>query len=223
VAISGIAARLASQVNDVYIAGHWSSSLPLDLLWQREWDGATGRLIDGPTWSWTVAAGTIKTSNQITGDQSQERFAQFLDAKIVLQHETAPYGAVKEASLTVKGRIRQMECQNLQGDIGSQHRWNQDRFKIGRDLHLMFDYYSATGYEGTIDLFEIYHRPSEYSAYDGMQSSSSSGLVLREILPSRAIRKFTRVGTFTCIDARVPGAAVPSPFFGQQEEVIELV
>ncbi|KAF2654018.1 HET-domain-containing protein, partial [Lophiostoma macrostomum CBS 122681] len=102
VAISGVAARLASQVNDMYLAGHWSSSLPHDLLWQRKWDGATCRLFDGPTWSWTVAAGTVKLFKESTDTHSQERIAVFCDAKIELQHEAAPYGAVKQAILTVK-------------------------------------------------------------------------------------------------------------------------
>ncbi|KAM0806286.1 heterokaryon incompatibility protein-domain-containing protein, partial [Usnea florida] len=55
VAISGLAKRVQSCLDDEYLAGLWKGSLPLDLLWYPHWmDGCPRRSSSyrAPTWSW---------------------------------------------------------------------------------------------------------------------------------------------------------------------------
>ena len=118
IAISGIAKRFRSMLNDTYLAGLWSRLLPTQLLWfVRDAKQANGfpakrpPFYRAPSWSWAsvdgeVSAGTVSydgilitvTSTKITPVTDDET-GQVGDGTIVLRGTLFPAGLCRHATI----------------------------------------------------------------------------------------------------------------------------
>lgn len=105
-AISGVASKCGSLINDAYIAGHWMSFLPGSLLWQvSEFHGSfnpRAASYQGPSWSWTSVDGPVAYFDDVL---SMSPVIELHVFEVKLVEETAPYGAVKNGILTLKGYL----------------------------------------------------------------------------------------------------------------------
>ncbi|CZR70193.1 uncharacterized protein PAC_20094 [Phialocephala subalpina] len=105
-AISGIAEFYAKKMDDQYYAGHFRSSLISSLLWKR-FSPILPRPVEYrvPSWSWAAIDGRIRF--ELYRAPIAESL-ELLECKIELVSESAPYGAVKSGTLTLRGRIRKL-------------------------------------------------------------------------------------------------------------------
>lgn len=101
-AISGLAKEYGKLIDGKYLAGLWEVNLVNGLLWRRK-SAFRGPRRRSPSWSWTSIDGQVdwRRFRDTTGVQSA-----LLDSKIKLVSPSAPSGAVKSASITIKGRLR---------------------------------------------------------------------------------------------------------------------
>ncbi|KAF2822287.1 HET-domain-containing protein [Ophiobolus disseminans] len=115
-AISGIAQRLAamdeSKSCGTYIVGHWISSDPHNLMWAREGPNEvkdqqqTRRY---PTWAWTSVECQVICIYMVY--HQRRSVIEPIDYAFKLRDANAPFGDVKSATITTKGRMITAECQ----------------------------------------------------------------------------------------------------------------
>lgn len=126
-AISGIAEYYGKKMKDEYIAGLFRKILLPSLLWKRESPILLRPVYRAPSWSWAAVDGTVRWElyRGITSEH-----LELLDCRVELESEDAPYGAIKHAELTLRGRLKQVLWSNA-GDYllevtsagGIQHRY----------------------------------------------------------------------------------------------------
>jgi hypothetical protein len=102
--MSGIAESWAQATNDYCFAGIWKSHLPLGFLWictRQRFLQKTFQAYRAPSWSWASFDGHI--------DWFKAMFTSIIptvevkSCAIDLAHLQAPYGAVRSASLMIRG------------------------------------------------------------------------------------------------------------------------
>ncbi|KAF7672621.1 hypothetical protein GT037_009122 [Alternaria burnsii] len=131
-ALSGIAERFANLVSGRYIAGIWENMMPSCLYWYK-----FGRPVDrpvkyrGPSWSW------ISIDGQVEHIFSDNCLCEILSVEYMLENAEALYGAVRNATLHIKGPAlsiewrytrqdrQEQEDKELQEDL-SELRWFRD-------------------------------------------------------------------------------------------------
>ncbi|KAJ4295095.1 hypothetical protein N0V90_007104 [Kalmusia sp. IMI 367209] len=123
VAISGVVDAIDRLTNhrDIYVAGHWRMMLPDDLLWGNEglkWCGMKGRELyerpvtfQGPSWSWTSVNSLVAWHKFSKPAQDEALGWKLLNHQVTLVNEQAPFGAVREAALTMSARTLQVEAE----------------------------------------------------------------------------------------------------------------
>lgn len=111
-AVAAIAARFSDQLNEIYLAGLWAgpylfSSLlwyPLDDKIDCEWSTT---MYVAPSWSWAGRRKAVEYDCQ-TWDHTFSPFHfEVKRANLELCSASLPFGAIKRASLHVRGLIRQ--------------------------------------------------------------------------------------------------------------------
>lgn len=110
-AISGIASKLAEKSGASYIAGMWRHHLPRGLLWEVSSSlEPRPSPYRAPSWSWASVNGRISSTIGV-GSTIDPDF-QILSLGWELTEQTAPYGDVNWALMTVRGRIRRLYWTN---------------------------------------------------------------------------------------------------------------
>ncbi|RYP78176.1 hypothetical protein DL771_000653 [Monosporascus sp. 5C6A] len=99
-AISGLADRIAPILKTGYVAGHWEKFLPADLLWRVTTPQPNPRAYQGPSWSWTSVNGLVLFDK---ANRNMSLEVQKVD--IQLYNPKAPFGAVKQGTLRVCGKL----------------------------------------------------------------------------------------------------------------------
>ncbi|KAF2107179.1 hypothetical protein BDV96DRAFT_459774, partial [Lophiotrema nucula] len=99
--ISSIASIISSKIpQDEYIAGHWKSNLPEDLLWSVREQVQRPKTFQGPSWSWTGVNGPIGLNYALP--RFAPRRAKVISTTNVLVEQSAPFSAVKAATLVLR-------------------------------------------------------------------------------------------------------------------------
>lgn len=118
IALGAVASRMCRVQNDVYIAGHFLSTLPYSLLWRlhntndgEKWSGTMGRRaipstppITAPSWSWASIDGPVRhyTDSQPTSkDMWPDSLATVDDHTLKLKDDSNPFGQCVFASITI--------------------------------------------------------------------------------------------------------------------------
>lgn len=118
IALGAVASRMCRVQNDVYIAGHFMSTLPYSLLWRlhntndgEKWSNTMGKRIisstasiNTPTWSWASIDGPVRhyTGSQPTSrDMWPDSLATVEDYKLKLEDDSNPFGQCHFASITI--------------------------------------------------------------------------------------------------------------------------
>ncbi|RDW64342.1 HET domain-containing protein [Aspergillus mulundensis] len=199
-AISGVARSMQSQTPSSYWAGLWSGDFPAALLWMvYDYDGferarssARIRAYQAPTWSWASVTGRVILASPEVYSHSD---LEILDVCLVPLGGD-PYGALKEASIKVRGYLAPVEVRLSSIENGDRPR-PQDRFKITslagckeEDFGVFPDVDSAEG--------EIVSGQPYWVLLVG--GSGRSGILLSR--DHTSISCYRRVGR---VDARLPG------------------
>ncbi|XXG99951.1 hypothetical protein Hte_006292 [Hypoxylon texense] len=106
-AIAGAATKMPQAVTSRYLAGLWSESLLLDLLWQVMPGRAHTPLMtkeheeNAPTWSWASVNWGV-TWNPL---RSPQLLAAVADARVRVEGAN-PYGQVSGGAVTLRGRVK---------------------------------------------------------------------------------------------------------------------
>lgn len=117
IALGAVATRICHAQRDVYIAGHFQSTLPYSLLWRLhntndgdKWSSTTGRRVTSaamttPSWSWASIDGPVRHyfgSQPLAAGGWPEMMAVVLEAPTVqLADPSNPFGQCKFASITI--------------------------------------------------------------------------------------------------------------------------
>jgi hypothetical protein len=123
-AISGIAERFGNLIPGRYLAGIWENMMPSCLYWYK-----FGRPVDrpvkyrGPSWSW------ISIDGQVEHIFSDNCLCEILSVEYMLENAEALYGAVRNATLHIKGPALSIEWRCTRQD-----RQRQEDKELHEDL-----------------------------------------------------------------------------------------
>lgn len=194
--------------------------LPEGLVWRSGHErGVSLAKHQGPSWAWTSSNGTIYTK-EISGDWTTT--TEIVDVEVKLQEESAPYGSIDEAILTIRGPMRRIYVhgkgtyimddtliiQDSQLSHEENARWD---LPVVIDIELSLD---CIPHEG-LPLFVLLVWKSKG------QGHWVQGLVLREERCIREKRRFSRLGMFDfgILNSKDMGEWIA----GCTEQIIELV
>jgi len=200
-AISGIANRFGNLTDDTYIAGHWLSMLPGNLLWYADYYGYTETktfgprtgVYQGPTWSWVAIDCDILWDLPAL-DDSWQNTLEILNYGIQLQDESALYGAVTDAVLTVKGPIKSAWCMERPYDKPSRMEITQT--KVGPGIAMVHLDAHELGIHENYDKGPVYLLAVS-SKERSQDDRFTYGLVLKEELSANVVKRYSRLGTFS--------------------------
>ncbi len=115
-ALSGIASRVQSLIQDFYVAGLWKSDLHNGLLWFSDGPSTTPPSYRAPSWSWACLDGSV----DLMFDHTTERTLSSYDAEILDCHTSHAgnneFGIVKEARITMRVLMKDVRCSGSRGD-----------------------------------------------------------------------------------------------------------
>lgn len=126
-ALSGISSLYSLRTGDTYHAGLWNAHLVTDLLWQVNISPPIGKQAAlssrpasyrGPSWSWASVEGAILNRQVGQADKIAANDFTVLKCEVVPVATVNPYGAVSNATMVLKGRMRAVAWDN---DIGTIH------------------------------------------------------------------------------------------------------
>ncbi|OWY55388.1 HET-like protein [Alternaria alternata] len=135
-ALSGIAERFADLIPGRYIAGIWENMMPSCLFWYK-----IGRPVDrpvkyrGPSWSWMSIDGKVEHT------RSDNCVCEIPSVEYMLENAEALYGAVRNATLHIKGPALSVEWRytrqdgQRQEDL-SEFRWSREGSDDAQDPQL---------------------------------------------------------------------------------------
>ncbi|KAF2865421.1 heterokaryon incompatibility protein-domain-containing protein [Massariosphaeria phaeospora] len=246
-AISGVAQRLddlrSSGEKDLYLAGHWLSRLPEALLWYL-WRFSLEEpeisffveeefLFDElskkrkPTWSWTSLDYRINYDK--TGNCNAKQDFELVDYIYELQTPSARCGAVKDAILTVKGRVKSAWCYTASLGKGSGAISIQLRADIHGEqmavvcLDALCPELKDVGGSKQVYVLEV-HPPLNCTCL-----RLARGLILEEESRTGTRRRFSRLGVFIVFGPLDASGHLVRPeelirFFGDCErDIVDLV
>ncbi|KAM0123307.1 hypothetical protein ACHAP3_011235 [Botrytis cinerea] len=118
IALGAVASRMCCVQDDIYIAGHFKSTLPYSLLWRlhntndgSKWSNTMGKRIrssiasiNTPSWSWASIDGPVRhyTGSQPTSkDMWPDSLATVKTHHLKLKDDTNPFGQCVSASITI--------------------------------------------------------------------------------------------------------------------------
>ncbi|KIM92831.1 hypothetical protein OIDMADRAFT_173779 [Oidiodendron maius Zn] len=106
-AISGLAERYSGSYQSTYLAGMWHSTLVPDLLWRASmafrFNGKGSRVHLSPSWSWASVNYSVTFGDSLRLRPPQITL-KLIDYQTTLTYANAPFGAVQNGILAVKGR-----------------------------------------------------------------------------------------------------------------------
>lgn len=238
-AISGIANRIGNQVQDTYVAGHWLSMLPLDLLWYSlplndftSEETQSGKH-HGPSWSWTSNIGVGFHTERLQCSST----ATLLNFKLDLAEQSAPYGALKAAVLTIEGPVRPMFTRKPKNCPDRDRFWIRDAESSCKEDRLWYfvstymdvgnslEYLDHNGLDD-IPIYLLLLAKNIDQADD--KNDWAKGLILSEEPSKGKRRRFSRLGYFHepyMEDAQGDEVLLDVPKWTEEfeEETIELI
>lgn len=205
-AVSGIAERFANLTPGRYIAGVWENMLPASLFWAKDHQ-PTDRPVKyrGPSWSW------ISIDGKVEHMRSDNCLCEILSVDYMLENAEALYGAVRNATLHIKGpalsiewrytrqdRQRQ-EDKQLQEDL-SKLRWSRDGSDDPQDPRLTV-YLDAR--EQTTEWREVVLLAYAFSNY-GPDDQTAQYIALTKVdqveVENESRHRFRRLGLVFSVD-----------------------
>ncbi|KAK5990113.1 hypothetical protein PT974_08377 [Cladobotryum mycophilum] len=228
-AISGVAARFSSILQDEYIAGHWKQTLPYDLLWNID----TGIVLQGrpvehqaPSWSWAAVNGSISFTYAQSARPSDlptpKPVITHLEVCTELEEEKAIFGAVAKGYIRGQGKFRQalwFGNQEAPDHLHSLHEMHSDGstgpiplIRMRPDAREKEFSNNASDTDISIPVHLLY-----VGTCIGLRLRGRVGLVLRELptTMTRPWRQFSRVGLFHILNpsaSKRKSLGVPRPW-----------
>ncbi|KAF8852840.1 HET-domain-containing protein [Acephala macrosclerotiorum] len=212
-AISGMASKIAKEIQSEYLAGLWRKNLTHDLFWQtvtiptepkRCPITTKPKKYRAPSWSWASFDGRINWPLQrvLLTCSKCSIYCTILDAQTTLVG-LDPYGAVKDGFLKVRGVFEEMKVMWVGGDR-SQHPWRL--YHEGGEI-------GNVNLDMESDTIQVHGQENIYQALlvAGCKSFKESSTIIRGLLLKKNGRKrenydeFERVGTFALFSGVVPG------------------
>lgn len=117
-ALSGIAQRLARATGGTYVAGMWLETLVYDMCWQNTFlEGMEPFCRDytAPTFSWCSVNGLRENHRWLR----YRRFtpdAVVVDVNVELRHNNAPFGALVDGCVVIRGRLAPALLEYIDGE-----------------------------------------------------------------------------------------------------------
>jgi len=111
-ALSGCAARFGSLLADEYIAGLWTGDVILGSMWYVNRRHKTRARLHCPSWSWASVSAEVWYSKPDIGE-SWDITAEYIEHNIKKISGWTLYGAVEEATLSLRGHIRSIRWAEL--------------------------------------------------------------------------------------------------------------
>ena len=211
-AISGVASKCGSLINDAYITGPWMSFLPGSLLWRvSKFHGSFNpRAVcyQGPSWSWTSVNGPVAYFDDVL---SMSPVIKLHDFEVELVEENAPYGAVKSGSLILKGYLAEaiMRTDLCDGELPCVLT-DSAGYKMTVLVTMDFDAVESDvdrGGQITIHLLPIVVLPIDVlepnsTAWKtaGSDATVSKGPLLRKVYAVGEVKTYRRLGYFSIGD-----------------------
>ena len=218
IAIAGVATRVRSHLRMRYLAGLWQDSLWLDLLWFSKYDPKLPRpsKYRAPTWSWASIDDAHISSWAYTGYtlEGLSLMCSFDTSHIVpaFSEDQFALGALKEASMSLKGLLRHVPSAWLQQNKSDLFRKHTRDVKSGDQLYGRFLPDIVCESFGDLHLMPIVRwthdklaarRPSWATITNGTLNALGrftnliSGLAMTKVEDSSA-QVYERVGIFYC-------------------------
>ncbi|KAI8940311.1 hypothetical protein NX059_004007 [Plenodomus lindquistii] len=198
-AISGIAQRMAvmdtNGSSTTYIAGHWLSDFPYNLLWYiscPDWEVNQRHTRRRPTWAWTSIDTRVNAPDEMFYHPARSA-VELVNYTVQLRDSNAPFGDVEDATLTLRGRASMCECRITEDYLP---RKTMLHFKLtGEELGIAhFD--NLTGPEDKDYTQDVSLLLTETSG-DGREEFSAAGLIVVEEPSEDGKRRFSRIGVWT--------------------------
>lgn len=139
IAISGLAVRFQTLLQDEYLAGLWKNSLPRQLLWKVSHEcEITGLPVESraPSWSWASLDAPVDffdATRNIYGNEDEVLHASLVETQTILSIPIGPM-QVAEEYIRVKGPLKRASVSN--GDFSITHRqWVIDSTVVELNFH----------------------------------------------------------------------------------------
>lgn len=199
-ALSGLASVFARLSGDRYVAGLWESDLMVGLLWHASYSEQP-RLqrppeYRAPSWSWAALDGGISFDSEVNylhqGIPAHRGTFALSDLSIAIELAGSdPFGMVASGSMTVSGRLKQVEYQILSESLEYYH---SPMPNMGDPLYSEAEkigtgYFDEAGTRGSLYCLEVC---ASYKNNDEHTTSKQLALILK---PLGADEKYCRVGT----------------------------
>lgn len=112
IALAGIATRVHETLQDQYLAGIWRSWLMYDLCWHVDFtsQGKPAQRLDfyrAPSWSWASMEGPVNLGGSVLIHPSASLACEVLGVGSEPISKANPFGAVRTAKMTTRGRLAQ--------------------------------------------------------------------------------------------------------------------
>jgi Heterokaryon incompatibility protein (HET) len=109
-ALSGIATRFASMLNDSYCAGLWRNDLLNGLAWTAAGDKTRPSAYRAPSWSWaSIDGGVCYDPRPRTSKIDLVQLTKVVSCEIQPLHPTAPFGEVQAGTIELRGVVKDFD------------------------------------------------------------------------------------------------------------------
>lgn len=200
-ALSGLVSVFARLSKDRYIAGLWENDLMVGLLWHASYKERPRLqrppIYRAPSWSWAALDGGISFDSEVNythqGIPAQRSTFALSDLDIAIQLTGSdPFGMVASGTMTVSGRLKQVEYQIVSESLEYYHspmpNMSDCLYSDGEQIGTA--YFDEAGTHGPLYCLEVC---TSYKNIDGT-TSKQLALILKSI---GANEKYCRVGTAT--------------------------
>jgi len=184
-----------SNSSGTYVAGHWLSHFPHDLVWDvksPDWEHNQRQTRRRPTWAWTSIDTKVNTYYRSLYYFPRST-VELVNVTARLRDKSAPFGDVEDATLTIKGRMVVAEC-----------RVTGKYFPFDVKLHTKLTGQSfgracldaMTGPEDKDYIQDVIVLLTETSEYEST-TTEAVGLIVFEESGSDGRRRFSRIGAWS--------------------------
>lgn len=107
-AISAVATQFSGAFGGEYAAGLWRTALVQQLVWWVPDAQLKERpeIYTGPSWSWAGNRSVVDITSDVDPAEQGESEVVIVECNVSLAHEHAPFGAVTDATLVLRARMR---------------------------------------------------------------------------------------------------------------------
>lgn len=113
-ALSGIATRFASMLNDSYCAGLWRNDLLNGLAWMAVGDKTRPSAYRAPSWSWASFDDGAIYLKRLTAKTDLVQLTKVVSSDIQPLHPTAPFGEVQAGTIELRGVVKDTDWVSVQ-------------------------------------------------------------------------------------------------------------